>query len=124
MILDAGFLISIDRNERGAKRVLEALARSGVAARTTEPVVAQVWRDGVRQAALARALQTVVVHRFAGGRRVGVLLGRAGTTDVVDAHLVLLGAEIGEPVLTGDPDDLQRLADALGAGAPTIHAWP
>jgi hypothetical protein len=124
VILDAGFWISVDRNERAAKQVLEALDRSGGVARTSEPVIAQVWRDGARQAVLAGALRNVMVHPFLDGREVGRLLGRTGTSDVVDAHLVLLGAQLGEPVLTGDPDDLQRLAAALGPSGPTIHAWP
>lgn len=104
--------------------MLEALEGSGAAIRTTEPVVGQVWRNGATQASLARALRSVVVHPFVDGRPVGRLLGAAGRSDVVDAHLVLLAAQLGEPVITGDPDDLHRLAAALGPAAPTIHAWP
>jgi hypothetical protein len=47
------------------------------------------------------------------GRRAGVLLGRAGGSDVVDAALVLLAAD-GDEILTSDPDDLRPLAVAAG----------
>mgnify|MGYP000850436616 CR=1 FL=1 len=123
MILDAGFLISVDRGERSARRVLELLA-DGAIVRTTEPVVAQTWRDGGRQARLAGALAGMEVHPFVDGRAVGRLLRSSGTSDVVDAHLVLLAAQVGEPIITGDPDDLRRIASAFGGHAPTIHAWP
>jgi len=42
------------------------------------------------------------------GRRAGVLLERAGTSDVVDAALVLL-AEDGDEIITSDPGALKEL---------------
>lgn len=124
MILDAGFLISIDRGERAARNLLVALARRGQPLRTTHPVLAQVWRDGASQARLASFLRSVEVLPLDDGKPLGRLLAASGTTDVVDAHLVLLAVRFGDAVLTGDPDDLGRVAAALGAAAPTIHAWP
>ncbi len=53
MILDAGFLISVDRGEEPARVLLTALQRNRIALHTTDPVVAQVWRGGARQARLA-----------------------------------------------------------------------
>ena len=44
------------------------------------------------------------------GRRAGVLLKRTGTSDVVDAALVLL-AEDGDEIITSDPADLTVLTD-------------
>jgi hypothetical protein len=43
------------------------------------------------------------------GRRAGVLLGRARTSDVVDAALVVLAVD-GDVVLTSDADDIEHLA--------------
>lgn len=124
MILDAGVLISIERDEGAAGELLLALDRRGAAVHTSEPVVGQVWRNGARQARLAHALRNIRIHPFLDGRTVGRLLGESGTSDVVDAHLVILAAQLGEPLLTGDPDDLRRLADVFGPLAPRIHAWP
>lgn len=122
--MDAGVLISVDRHEPRASGAIASLRAAGAHIRTSEPVVAQVWRDGVRQVRLARVLHDVEVHPLDDGRAVGRLLAIAGTSDVVDAHLVLLGAKLGDAIVTGDPEDLQHLADALGPAAPTIHAWP
>lgn len=59
MILDAGFLISVDRGEQAAHAFLTAASRSEQTLRTTQPVVAQVWRSGARQARLAALLNTI-----------------------------------------------------------------
>ena len=124
MILDASVLISFDRHERPSTTIIEALEQRGSAIHTTEPVVAQVWRHGAQQVRLARLLHALVIHPFEEGRSVGRLLGASGTSDVVDAHLVHLAVQLGEPVLTGDPDDLRRIGASFGDHAPTIYAWP
>jgi predicted nucleic acid-binding protein len=124
VILDAGFLISVDRNEPAARVLLEALHRRRVRLHTTEPVVAQIWRDGARQARLARFLQSLEIHPFDNGRAVGALLARSRTDDVVDAHLVLLAVRLETRVLTGDPFDLNRLAESLESKRPIIESWP
>lgn len=76
-------------------------------------IVGQVWRNGTRQARLAKLLSSVRVAALdeALGRRAGVLLAAAGTSDVVDAALVLL-ARGGDQIVTSDPHDLVRLASA------------
>ena len=123
MILDAGFLIAVDRGEPLAIASIAAWEQRATTLATTEPVVAQVWRGG-SQARLARLLNAAVVHPFRNGRRVGALLARSGTSDVVDAHLVDLAARLGFPVVTGDVDDLTRLADAIAATRISILPWP
>lgn len=124
MILDAGFLISVDRSERAAHLFLTAATRSETALHTTQPVVAQVWRGGSRQARLAAFLKSIVIHPFDDGRPVGQLLAHADTSDVVDAHVVITAVRLGHDILTGDPDDLTTLGAVLGPAAPTIHTWP
>lgn len=124
MILDAGFLISVDRDEEPARALITAMQRHRTPLHTTDPVVAQVWRNGARQGRLAGFLKTVEVHPFDDGRAVGLLLARAGTSDVVDAHLVVLAVRLRDSVLTGDDADLNRLADALPSNRPVIHLWP
>ena len=91
---------------------------------TTHPVVAQVWREGARQARLARFLGSVLVVAFDDGPEVGNLLMRAGTSDVVDAHLVTVAVRRSEPILTGDVDDLETLVAALPERRPSVFGWP
>ena len=124
MILDAGFLISVDRSERSAHAFLSAASGSDLALHTTQPVVAQVWRGGSRQARLAAFLKTIVIHPLDDGRSVGHLLAQTKTSDVVDAHVVITALRLGHDIPTGDPGDLRTLSAVLGRAAPTIHSWP
>ena len=124
MILDAGFLISVDREEEPARALVTAMQRNRLALHTTDPVVGQVWRNGARQARLSAFLKTVKVHPLDDGKAVGLLLARSGTADVVDAHLVVLAVRLRDSILTGDQVDLNTLADSLPAGRPAIHLWP
>jgi predicted nucleic acid-binding protein len=124
VILDAGFLIAVDRDEESARALITALQRRRTPLHTTEPVVAQVWRSGARQARLAAFLRTVEVHSLDDGRAVGLLLARSRTSDVVDAHLVVLAIRLGDSILTGDEADLNAIADSLPSGRPIIQLWP
>lgn len=116
--LDAGALIAIDRRDRRVGAMLRVLQRAGEPVWTTEPVVAQVWRDGRKQANLARALTGIGVRPLGGGegRRVGELQGRADADDVVDAHLVL-SLRHDDLVLTSDPEDIRHLLERTGIRA-------
>jgi hypothetical protein len=51
---------------------------------------------------------------------VGALLGAAGTSDVVDAHVVLVAARTGAVVLTSDVDDLSQLSEQLPLPVPLL----
>ena len=79
MILDAGFLISLDSGEDPARSFLATAVRSQTPLHTTHPIVAQVWRGGARQARLAAFVQTLTVHSFDDGVSVGRLLALSGT---------------------------------------------
>ena len=48
------------------------------------------------------------------GRRIGLLLARSKTSDVVDAAVALLARD-GDELLTSDAGDLRRLVKATGA---------
>ncbi|HEY6180154.1 MAG TPA: hypothetical protein VIX73_37190 [Kofleriaceae bacterium] len=114
MILDAGALIAISRNDRATIARLAVAEQENDELRTHPMVVAQVWRDGRgRQALLARWLRGMEVVTIDDdlGRRCGELLGKASTTDPIDAAVVLIATE-GETVMTSDPDDIGHLARA------------
>ena len=94
---------------------LERASRTGTGVRTTTGVVAQVWRNGARQARLALLLRGVAEVEFdhIRARRVGTLLGVAGMSDVVDGSIVDVAMD-GDEILTSDPDDIVALAIASG----------
>jgi hypothetical protein len=119
MILDAGPLISADRNRRALAALMAAALEFDAVLRTTDAVVAQVWRSS-RQSNLAAALATIDVRpEFGNGREIGQLLAATKSDDPTDASLAVLGARIGEQVLTSDVDDLTRLATVTGCQVVT-----
>jgi len=117
-ILDAGALVAVDRRDRILGAQLRVLQRQGTPLRASAAVVGQVWRDGRAQANLARVLAGVGVEPLGAddGKRIGALLGQAGSADVVDAHVALL-ASAADVILTSDPDDIRALLQARGIAA-------
>ncbi|MGH9065719.1 MAG: PIN domain-containing protein [Acidimicrobiales bacterium] len=132
MTLDAGALIALDRNDRGAWTALRTARADGVEPVVPAPVLVEVWR-GAEQARLAQALRGCFIESLdeALARAAGVLCGRAGTHDTVDAAVIASASRRGGTVITGDPVDLRTLAahanDAslrivpLGARSPLPH---
>jgi len=121
LVLDAGALMAIDRRDRRVGALLRVAQQECIAVRTSPAAVAQVWRHGARQAQLARTLAGVAAPPLDLdiGKRLGLLLGTTNSCDVVDAHVASL-AQAGDRVLTSDPDDLQRLLDALSVDASVV----
>lgn len=115
-ILDAGALIALDRGDRGTWALLAEVHRAGQRPVVPAPVIAQAWRGERRQARLASVLSgaDLVLADGPVARRAGELLGRARTTDVLDA-LVALAAQDrpGWEVLTSDPGDIHHLLQTL-----------
>jgi hypothetical protein len=116
LVLDAGALIAVERSDREVVALLKAERHAGRVPVTHGGVVGQVWRDGARQAKLARLLAGVEIAPLddALGRRAGILLARTHTDDVLDAALVLLTTD-GDLIVTSDVSDLTTLAAAYGA---------
>lgn len=112
-VLDTGALIALERSDRAMWARLKTAVVSGVVPVTHGGVVGQVWRGAPRQALLDKALRHIVVRPLDTelGRAAGVLLGRSGLSDVVDAALVLLATD-GDRIFTSDPDDVGLLAAA------------
>ncbi len=114
---DTGGLIALDRNDR---RIVILLARAReTGARVTAPAtaLAQAIRRPDRQARLARLIRqpTTDVPDLGrvDARNVGRLLAASGTSDIVDAHVVICARRSDQPVVTSDPTDLRALDPAL-----------
>ena len=116
LVLDAGAFVAVDRGDREMFVRLRSAQRSGLELRSNGAVFAQVWRvEGGRQANLARLLKSVDVRAVDErlGRDAGVLLGRAGTQDAIDASVVAIAVS-GDRILTGDANDIGSLVAAAG----------
>jgi predicted nucleic acid-binding protein len=113
VVLDAGALIAFEKNDRKVRTLVELALAQGASLWTTGGVVAQVWRDGSRQARLARLLGSDLVRVQPLDREeaqaTGAICGEAGTKDVVDASVVLLARKHSAPIVTSDPEDLRRI---------------
>lgn len=115
--LDAGALIALDRNDR---RLVVLLARaSETRAGVTIPAsaLAQAIRRPERQARLARLIRqptaNVVSLDRVDATNVGRLLAASGTSDIVDAHVVICARRSAQRVVTSDPDDLRALDSTI-----------
>lgn len=117
LVLDAGALIAFDRGDaRMRALVREALLAK---ARLVIPagVLGQVWRGSPRQAplrALTRGPTTIIgaLDKVL-AEASGVLCGKAGTSDVIDASVVLTARREQAVVVTSDVDDLRTLDPGL-----------
>ncbi|KWX05000.1 hypothetical protein C3Y87_09090 [Carbonactinospora thermoautotrophica] len=123
MVLDAGALTDIEAHPRGRTYVdcCEALF-AGYRPLLPAVVYAQVWRNGPRQAPLARVRKICEIVPFTDqtAEDVGRLLALSGTSDVVDAAVVITAISHNAVVLTSDPEDIGKLADAVGVRLPLV----
>jgi predicted nucleic acid-binding protein len=113
LTLDAGALIAFERNDRSVVALLSRALEHELALAVPAGVVAQAWRDGRRQARIARLLASPEVEveplDDARARAAGQLCGVTQTTDIVDASVVLCARRRKHKILTSDADDLRRL---------------
>jgi hypothetical protein len=116
-VLDAGALIAQERRDQKVAALMEVAAEHRIEMILPSAVLAQVWRDGARQAILSRMLgnpglvEAPLQH--ADAKRVGELLRDSGTSDMVDAHVAVLAARLSVRVITFDPDDISSLNAAI-----------
>jgi hypothetical protein len=115
--LDAGGLIAFERNDRRVVAVVARALERHLEVAVPAGVVGQVWRDGRRQVRLARLLASRVVRvdpldDFK-ARAAGQLCGATGTSDVIDASVVLCARARGHAVMTSDTTHIGRLDPAL-----------
>ena len=116
LLYDAGALIALDHDD------VRMWARHRVAIderrriHVPTPVVSQAWRDARRQVRLGKVLAgcEIEVADLATAKAAGVLCGRARTSDVVHATVVITAVALSAIVWTSDPDDIRTLADTYG----------
>jgi hypothetical protein len=124
LVLDAGALIALERNDRPMWRRLKDAVTQGEPPVTHGGIIGQAWRGrGPKQARLATALNHLDIQSLddALGRAAGELLALSRRSDVIDAALVLL-TEDGDVVATSDPDDLEPLARAADRHIEIVRA--
>ena len=127
LVLDAGALIALDRDERDVWAMLRRAAAAGDGLLVPAGVIGQAWRDGRRQVLLSRALAFCEEVPLDGAvaRAAGTLCGRTGQSDVIDASVAVMAAGLAPhdevAVVTSDPSDIGRLTAALLAPVQVIE---
>jgi hypothetical protein len=114
IVYDTGALLAGERRHRGLWALHEQSLASGVRPIVPVVVLAQAWR-GAPHANLSRLLRGCQVTPDTEdlGKAAGAICGRTGTTDVIDALVVVTALRLHALVVTSDPDDLQHLASSL-----------
>ena len=114
LILDSGAVIALARGDQRARAFLARALELGVPVEIPVVVVAETVRGGPRDAPVNRVLKavgSVPEAREVHGRTAGRLLAAARSAETVDALVVAHAVEAGGAhVLTGDREDLERLA--------------
>lgn len=119
LTFDAGALNAVERGDERIVALIRTARRAGLPISVPAGALAQVWRDGRRQARLAGLLRVrsgapqAVPLDARDARAAGELCGRAGTADVIGASVLLCALARGDRVVTGDPGDLRRLDPAV-----------
>ena len=112
-VLDTGALIALERRDRRMIALLDAVVSHRLAAFVPAGVVAQAWRGGSAQHAIAKLVRAAAVRidalDDATAFRIGLKLAETDTRDVIDAHVALLAARVGGRVFTSEPRDIRRL---------------
>ncbi|MFG2043160.1 type II toxin-antitoxin system VapC family toxin [Dactylosporangium sp. NPDC048998] len=113
-VYDAGALIAIDDNDRRMWAIHHLAIEEGRRLLVPAVVVGQAWRDSRRQVQLGRFLHSceIVPVGLELAKAAGILCGRAGTGDVVDAVVVTIAQAHGAIVFTSDPEDIAHLSAA------------
>jgi predicted nucleic acid-binding protein len=121
LILDSGAVIALARGDSKARAFLARALELMAPVEIPVVVVAETVRGGPRDAPVNRVLEavgSVPAATEAHGRTAGRLLGAAHSASTVDALVVAQAVEAGGAhVLTGDREDLRRLA------APHPEVW-
>jgi rRNA-processing protein FCF1 len=117
VVLDKGALIAFERGDARIRALVREALKTGARLVIPAGVLGQVWRGAARQAPLRALVKgpTTVVPTLDQvlAEAAGVLCGRAGTSDVIDASVVLVARRERASVITSDVDDLRHLDPRL-----------
>jgi predicted nucleic acid-binding protein len=115
--LDAGALIAVDRDDRRVLALLKRAEERGVRITIPATVLAQAIRNPSRQVRLTRLIRQPTTDLVSldgpDATAVGMLMARAGTSDIADAHVVVCAQRAKQDIITSDAADLRRIAPGL-----------
>lgn len=123
-VYDAGVLTAIDSDDRRMWATHHIALEEGRRLIIPAVVVGQVWRDSRRQVVLSRFLRSCEVEPtdLETAQAAGILCGKSGTRDVIDAVVVVTALRHGAIIYTSDTRDIAALSAASNVRhAPVIR---
>lgn len=121
---DTGALIAAERGSRALWALHRRSLERGEVPTVPSGVLAQAWRGGP-QAQMSRLLRGCRIEdlneaRARSAGAAGAACGASGTSDVVDASVVVGASARGDVVVASDTGDLERLRDAAGVAVDLL----
>lgn len=115
IVYDTGALLAAERRNPDFLALHDEVTAARIRPIIPVVVLAQAWRGGP-QHQISRVLKgcDILPDEAATGRAAGVACAVSGTGDVVDAIVIATAVRHQAAVVTSDPRDLTRLADAIG----------
>jgi predicted nucleic acid-binding protein len=112
---DTGALIAAERGSEWMWTFHREVLGQGKCPTLPAVVLGQAWRGGP-QARLSRLLHGCRVDPLteSQARAAGAALAASGGSDLIDATVVVTACARDDLVVTSDPDDLLRIAAAIG----------
>ncbi len=113
VVLDTGALIAFERGDGKMRALVREALKTRARLVIPAGVLGQAWRGAERQVPLRALVKmpTTIVPSLDQvlAEAAGVLCGRAGSSDVIDASVVLVARRERAVVVTSDVGDLRRL---------------
>ena len=115
IVYDTGALLAAERRNPDFLALHDDATAARIRPIVPVVVLARAWRGGPQHQA-SRVLKgcDILPGNAATGRAAGVACAASGTSDVVDAIVVATAVRHQAAVVTSDPGDLTRIADAIG----------
>lgn len=115
IVYDTGALLAAERRNPDFLALHDELTAARIRPLVPVVVLAQAWRGGP-QHQVSRVLKgcDIIADDERIGRAAGVACAASASADVVDAIVVATAVRHQAPVVTSDPGDLTRIADAIG----------
>jgi predicted nucleic acid-binding protein len=115
IVYDTGALLAAERRNPDFLALHDELTTARIRPLVPVVVLAQAWRGGP-QHQISRVLKgcDIIPDDEHIGRAAGIACAASATADVVDAIVIATAVRHQAPVVTSDPGDLSRIADALG----------
>jgi predicted nucleic acid-binding protein len=122
IVYDAGALLAAERRNPDFLALHDEVTAARIRPIVPVVVLAQAWRGGP-QHQISRVLKgcDILPDDERTGRAAGVACAASRTNDVVDAIVIATAVRHHAPVVTSDPGDLARIADAIGV---SIRLYP